>query len=91
MATSGNSQAAAAAPAAVDNVRRYPHDAPERDMVNFPPLKQPVNPGKLRIGVIPDEWFQFMYNKTGVTGKLLIHRRRRRRRPTPYCILCFQF
>ena len=67
VATSGSQQATAAQ--AVDNVRRYPHDAPERDMANFPPLKQPVNPGKLRIGVIPDEWFQFMYNKTGVTGK----------------------
>lgn len=58
--------------AAVDNVKRYPHDAPERDMVNFPPLKQPVNPGKLRIGLIPDEWFQFMYNKTGVTGPYIL-------------------
>lgn len=60
------------APSAVDNVKRYPHDAPERDMVNFPPMKQPVNPGKLRIGVIPDEWFQFMYNKTGVTGPYIL-------------------
>lgn len=42
-------------------------------MVNFPPMKQPVNPGKLRIGVIPEEWFQFMYNKTGVTGKQSHH------------------
>jgi len=62
----------AATPAAVDNVRRYPHDAPERDMVNFPPFKQPVNPGKTRIGIIPDEWFQFMYNKTGVTGPYIL-------------------
>lgn len=69
--TSGNTQAAAAA-APVDNVKRYPHDAPERDMVNFPPMKQPVNPGKLRIGLIPDEWFQFMYNKTGVTGPYIL-------------------
>lgn len=71
MATSGNNSQAAA-PAAVDNVRRYPHDAPERDMVNFPPMKQPVNPGKLRIGVFPEEWFQFMYNKTGVTGPYIL-------------------
>jgi len=70
VATSSSQQATAAQ--AVENVRRYPHDAPERDMANFPPLKQPVNPGKLRIGVIPDEWFQFMYNKTGVTGPYIL-------------------
>jgi hypothetical protein len=38
-------------------------------MVNFPPFSRPINPGKLRLGLIPDEWFQFMYNKTGVSGK----------------------
>lgn len=70
VATSGNQQSAATQ--AVDNVRRYPHDAPERDMVNYPPLKQPVNPGKLRIGVVPDEWFQALYNKTGVTGPYIL-------------------
>lgn len=57
---------------AVDNVKRFPHDAPERDMVNFPPTKQPVHPGKLRIGVVPDEWFQYMYDKTGVTGPYIL-------------------
>jgi F-type H+-transporting ATPase subunit b len=65
-------RSAGTAPAAVDNVKRYPHDAQERDMVNFPPMKQPVQPGKLRIGVVPDEWFQFMYNKTGVTGPYIL-------------------
>jgi len=67
LSTTGNNQAAS-----VDNVKRYPHDAPERDMVNYPPLKQPIHPGKLRIGVVPDEWFQFMYNKTGVTGPYIL-------------------
>lgn len=44
--TSGKtSQAAAATATPADNVRRYPHDAPERDMVNFPPMKQPVQAG----------------------------------------------
>lgn len=71
--TSGKtSQAAAATATPADNVRRYPHDAPERDMVNFPPMKQPVQAGKLRIGVVPEEWFQFMYNKTGVTGPYIL-------------------
>ncbi len=68
MTTSSNNSANQAA---VGEPRRYPHDAPERDMVNFPPRRQPVNPGKLRIGLIPDEWFQFMYNKTGVTGNII--------------------
>jgi len=57
---------------AVSEPRRYPHDAPERDMVNFPPRVQPVNPGKLRIGLVPDEWFQYLYNKTGVTGPYIL-------------------
>jgi len=67
--SSANNSAQASA---VAEPRRYPHDAPERDMVNFPPRRQPVNPGKLRIGLVPDEWFQFMYNKTGVTGPYIL-------------------
>lgn len=70
IATSGNNNSATAV--AVDNVKRYPHDAAERDMVNFPPMKQPVQPGQTRIAFVPEEWFQFMYNKTGVTGPYIL-------------------
>ena len=69
MTTSSNSSAAAPATAAAAEPRRFPHDAPERDFVNFPPLKIGQDAGKLRIGLVPDEWFKALYNKTGVTGK----------------------
>lgn len=49
--------------------KRYPHDAPERDFANFPPMRVPTEAGKVRIGLVPDEWFKAMYDKTGVTGK----------------------
>lgn len=40
----------------------------ERDTVNFPHKICPETNPPVRVGFIPDTWFQAFYNKTGVTG-----------------------
>ena len=40
----------------------------ERDLVNFPPRQRPVEKAPVRCLVFPEEWFNAVYPKTGVTG-----------------------
>lgn len=44
----------------------------DRDFENFPTLKQPASMPKVRLGFLPDSWFQAFYEKTGVTGPYLL-------------------
>jgi len=41
---------------------------PERDHVNFPHTPQPLESPPVKLGWIPESWFNILYDKLGVTG-----------------------
>ncbi|THD26255.1 F-type H+-transporting ATPase subunit b [Fasciola hepatica] len=60
----------------------------ERDMKNFPTVKYPITHPKVRLGFLPDSWFQALYPKTGVTGIFFMSNIYFRPLPFPVRINC---